>query len=517
MKKYILIFCLIAGVSFYFFDSKEDNTDISHQDTVELDTPQAEAVENRNIVQEKLDEEPYFANGTQTQSYTSTKNNINKDKLKFVIEKKYDHTISNTDIQNIMKFSSSLDEFYNQIDSLAKDLKSSATTNNELIDLSNLPESNDDKNIWFEGFSTVLQQKLFAEINKGKRDHKKIVTHLLAVQAVNFLSAMNFGGYTEDGAFIYEISDNLLANNLVRSKKRKIASQKNAGLFNFTSRLRGTDPGTEQALIDLKSQQTLYGDDLSGHKGRDSIAVQDDPRTTKFFELMESNLFSKLGNFGVSVTTSDYHEQNMELVHSLPKLAKDDPETFGLKKGDNTSIDITDVGFNQLLHMIIHEKSMWSAGISGALSAIIDKDILTFMFTKAPIVFAKFKLILTLGVEPVIMSFLVYQGMKQSYVLHRFYSYMMGSKQASAINRTEFDYYKAVSNFDPGKVYFDEYFRRETITALTKSYTTGVLIRNFLTVSFMRNIANYSLNLNVIQTLIGKYKITKAGRFIEKS
>ncbi len=523
MKKYLFSFILVAGLCFYFFNTKNsvDEQEYSHNNEQALEESLEQA--EQDVIQEKIKEEPFFPdNNAAIEVFSSRSNIVDKSKLKFTIKKKYNHEITNADIKDLLKFDTTTDNFLNGIELLSRDLKSSDFTNNAIIDLSVLPESNDQKNIWFQGFSTVIQQKLFAEITKDKKDYNKITNHLLAVQVVDFLSAMNFGGYTKDGAFIYEISDNLLASNLTKFKKRKVASQTKPGLFNFSAEKRLLSPEKEEALIGLKSEQTLYGDDLSGHKRRDAIAVQDDPRTTKYFELLESNLFSKLGNFGAAVTTNDYHQNNMALLHSLPKMASKDPAAFGLRKGEGSSINLTDVGFNQLLHMIISSKSLWSAGISGALSTIIDGDVLKFMFTKAPIIFAKFKLVLTLGVEPVIMSYLIYQGMKQSYVLHRFYSYMIGAKQANAINNpgTDFPYYEAVSNFDPSKVIFDEYFRRETIRALTVSYTTGVLIRNFVTLKRAKQFTNLISGMNVVQSAVGKGKkaasATRAGRLVNQ-
>ena len=166
-------------------------------------------------------------------------------------------------------------------------------------------------------------------------------------------------------------------------------------------------PVDQGALDKLKSDQTSYGEDLSGSENRDSLFERGDPRVEKLFAFFD-NIMSLTTNLGIDNGNEKYFSSARRVIRDVELLAKEKPKNFKISKEEFESlkrIDVSRIGFPLLLRHMVHKRSRNTGLLVGGISALLGPKIQQILERMRHF---SWLITVSLGVEPVLMTYNIY-------------------------------------------------------------------------------------------------------------
>ncbi|MBL6990729.1 MAG: hypothetical protein ISR65_13170 [Bacteriovoracaceae bacterium] len=232
----------------------------------------------------------------------------------------------------------------------------------------------------------------------------------------------------------------------------------------------------EQAYQLSKQEQTIYNEQLPAHKARQKVYVEGDPLAKKM-EDISTSFVDKVAHYlpdYVHVNPADLHQDNKVFISKLKKEAN---ATYR-EKGDPTRIsDVTDFEYKYLADKLIFKKSLLFAAAGGAFSSAANLMGAMASMLKSYRFLTNVAIITTaVGIETYFTAMGNYAGMKQLYVLHRYYSFMKGRKVAAQITGNDFDAVVSEGMFDGKKIYIE----KEFFESARNAFLSGAFFGKFI-------------------------------------
>lgn len=222
---------------------------------------------------------------------------------------------------------------------------------------------------------------------------------------------------------------------------------------------------------------------LESHKIRKEESSLNDKAGDDFFDLIDVLISKSFLGVPLFITNpEDFHNQNKEMVKRLIYKIKANPDDYGYTKEDAKKIiDITDLDLSLLYNEISKTRALYTAVTAGgmvALGTILSKIIQKWMVYGAYV-------ITTVGIEMVTLAINTAQGIKEFYILEKYYSFLMAKKltlQVQGKNYSRWNSKQAIREFEhfASDITYDQEFTIQKRRAWTASIFFGWLFHRFL-------------------------------------
>ncbi len=349
-------------------------------------------------------------------------------------------------------------------------------TEKEQWDLHQLPESHAEFKLWLNEATLHAYYKLSQSIEK--KNGTNAILAAAAVDALRFISIFKFRGYDDGGQWVFSLSKEkeYVLNSLKHSRGKRMPATNQASLFSMLSETDSFSEEEKEALLSLKRDQTSYGEEISGSKARYALHTKGDVLSGKTFKFLDY-LVGLTGNFGGAITSKELHIKNQEVIDDLIEDIHDRPNVYGYEESELLSseeFNVSHVDLSLLIQRVVHNRSktaaFWGAGLSSVFGAKISTAITSARAWS-------FAILTSMGIETVFMTYACYQGMRQVYVLHRYYSYMRGRRRAAEFKGQSFDLIKAKQEFSVD-VKFDRHFKTDAFRSWLVALGLGIIVKS---------------------------------------
>ncbi len=294
----------------------------------------------------------------------------------------------------------------------------------------------------------------------------------------------------------------LVKSELPNAKMRKYKNNKSLLSICEEPELKIQDEDIAAAMLQSKKEQTIYYSELPGEAERKlGIPEKGDPiqnnairdPITWWFDF----IIGKFNQFEfINDSTKDLHESNLIVIEEVMNEARENPEEFGLQK---PPVYMTDIPVAVYLKHIARERALMRAIQGGVLSAGVGV-IFAQWIGSARISFTWYG-VQAVGFEPVFSAIGAYVGAIQMYVLHRYYSHMMGVRYASqTLERSDYDPNKATIAFNSEDISIGPELKKQIYNSFAVGIAAGFGIKYFFSakrvMEFMFRISEKALSHN---------------------
>ncbi len=402
---------------------------------------------------------------------------LQKEKVTFT-ERNYQRKIPKRKIdKEIIKEIAQLDDL-TKLDSIIDKIKKSPKSyekdfefNNQTEwDLNQEPENNDEFHMAIK--EARINQLNAISVNAIKKDKRRVYLAALSYYYLEIMDLFDFIGKDEQG------NPKLVLNR----KKKNVAVQdfkSNRDLANELKKQslyysKNISPEDTNVIQDIESGQMHYNEELPGYDQRADYYATGDPLSDLALDPI-SYIMNKLIDKDLTASGArDYHRKNLKIIADVLNEANNNPQKYDKDRTQPNSFYSTDIELEVYFKRLMRDIS-FNYSLLGGAGALLGGFLATW--TKNTVISFSVSSFIYFGFEPLLTALGCYQGMRQMYVMHRYYSYRISHDTARTYAKSNgIDQIAQAQNFEPESIIFGQEFNRD----VRNSWLAGMIIGRFI-------------------------------------